>query len=97
MQMLNLWKWRANQKGLKHPAGGSGTNPLRILKGDCIRLLEVVTQLTDALKFFLPLFVSFWILNVPMSSSSLIFSSVVSNLQLILSIVFFCLRHSFHL
>lgn len=50
--MLNLWKWRANRKGLEHPTGGSGTNPLRILKGDCVRLLEVVTQLTNALKFF---------------------------------------------
>lgn len=59
-QMINLWKWRADWKGPKHPAGGPGTNPLKKLKGDSIRLLKVVAQLTGALKHFFFLFLFYF-------------------------------------
>ena len=86
--MMNLWKWRANWKGPKHPAGGPGTNPLKILKGDSIRLLKVVAQLTGALKHFFPSF-CFILDNKYCYVFKFTFSSAVSNLPLIFSIAFY--------
>lgn len=65
---------------------------LRVFNNMCIRLCDVVPQLTDVLFSFLILFslcVSFWIASITMPSTSLIFLFTMSNLSLIPPNVFF--------